>query len=154
MRGRLPKPTAIKIAEGNPGKRRLNEREPQPDAGLPECPDHLDAEARNEWGRIGRALSELGLLTKVDRAALAAYCQLWSRWVDAEIKVRENGMVVTTAQGNLIQNPYLGVCNTCLKLLRQYLVEFGLTPSSRCRLSVPTGDDDADALGDFMRLAE
>ena len=42
-RGPAPKPTAIKKAEGNPGKRKLNTEEPQPLPGVPECPDHLDA---------------------------------------------------------------------------------------------------------------
>ena len=31
MAGRKPKPTAIKELEGNPGKRKLNNKEPKPD---------------------------------------------------------------------------------------------------------------------------
>jgi len=31
MAGRKPKPTALKIIEGNPGKRPLNKNEPKPD---------------------------------------------------------------------------------------------------------------------------
>ena len=31
QRGRKPKPTAVKVLEGNPGKRQLNEMEPQPE---------------------------------------------------------------------------------------------------------------------------
>ena len=38
QKGRKPKPTAIKKLEGNPGKRKLNQNEPQPEKTAPECP--------------------------------------------------------------------------------------------------------------------
>ena len=41
MAGRKPKPTAVKKLEGNPGKRKLNKKEPVPAKGMPECPDWL-----------------------------------------------------------------------------------------------------------------
>ena len=34
MAGRKPKPTAIKKLEGNPGKRKLNRKEPVPAKGI------------------------------------------------------------------------------------------------------------------------
>ena len=37
-RGRKPKPTALKLLEGNPGNRPLNIAEPRP-TGVPNCPD-------------------------------------------------------------------------------------------------------------------
>ena len=40
-RGRKPKPTGIKQLEGNPGKRKLNEREPKPEKKAPSCPKWL-----------------------------------------------------------------------------------------------------------------
>jgi len=69
---------------GNPGKRPLNTNEPQPELGIPELPTMLNGEALLEWHRITVELLQLGLMTKVDRAALAAYCQAWGRWVEAE----------------------------------------------------------------------
>ena len=41
MAGRKPKPTAIKELEGNPGKRKLNKKEPKPEKGMPVCPEWL-----------------------------------------------------------------------------------------------------------------
>ena len=35
MAGRKPKPTAVKKLEGNPGKRKLNTKEPVPAKGMP-----------------------------------------------------------------------------------------------------------------------
>ena len=39
MAGRKPKPTAMKKLEGNPGKRKLNTKEPVPAKGMPVCLD-------------------------------------------------------------------------------------------------------------------
>lgn len=76
MAGRKPKPTAIKKLEGNPGKRKLNRKEPVPAKGMPECPDWLLPEAKAEWERLCEKLSDMGVLTEIDMAAFAAYL-LW-----------------------------------------------------------------------------
>ena len=41
IRGRKPKPTALKLLEGNPGKRPINEHEPVPPKGTVKCPTWL-----------------------------------------------------------------------------------------------------------------
>lgn len=136
MAGRKPKPTALKELAGNPGKRPLNRSEPKPAATLPTCPRHLTGEARREWRRMGGELARMGVVTVVDRAALAAYCQAWARWVDAEGQVAKLGTIVKTANGNLIQNPYLAVANRAMEQMTRLAAEFGMTPSSRSRVQV------------------
>ena len=89
MRGRKPQPTALRRARGNPGKRAYNEAEPQPPKDLPDCPPHLSDVARAEWDRVAVTLHDIGVLTKVDRAALAAYCQAYGRWVEAEEQMKK-----------------------------------------------------------------
>lgn len=140
MAGRKPKPTALKELAGNPGKRPLNEREPKPRAAVPTAPRHLTGEARKEWRRMGRELLALGVLTTVDRAALAAYCVAYARWADAEAQVTKLGTVVKTANGNLIQNPYLAVANRAMDQMMKAAGEFGMTPSSRSRVQVQQAD--------------
>ena len=44
MAGRKPKPTAVKKLEGNPGKRKLNTKEPNPGKGMPDCPGSADGD--------------------------------------------------------------------------------------------------------------
>lgn len=46
QRGRKPKPTAVKMLEGNPGKRSLNAGEPKPEKKAPRCPSWLEDEAK------------------------------------------------------------------------------------------------------------
>lgn len=52
QRGRKPKPTALKMLEGNPGGRPLNTKEPKPEKKAPRCPSWLEDEAKksgNVW---------------------------------------------------------------------------------------------------------
>jgi len=137
MRGRKPTPDAIKALKGNPGKRKL--QLPAARVGMPKyyCPAHLSGEAKKEWHRMLKTLTALGLLAATDRAALAAYCQAYGRWVEAEKKVAEVGLVAQTAAGNVIQNPYLAVANKAMEQMKGYLIEFGMTPSSRARVHAP-----------------
>ncbi len=148
----------MKELAGNPGKRQLNRREPKPANALPPCPRHLSIEAKREWRRMGGELARMGVVTVVDRAALAAYCQAWSRWVDAEGQVARLGTIVKTANGNLIQNPYLAVANRAMEQMAKLATEFGMTPSSRSRIQVAekdAGPSLADVLfGDALELME
>ena len=59
MAGRKPKPTALKKLEGNPGKRKMNTKEPVPGKGMPDCPKWLLPEAKEEWKRLCQKLSEI-----------------------------------------------------------------------------------------------
>lgn len=155
MRGRKPKPNEVKILAGNPGKRKLNPG-PQLARALPRCPGHLVGEARKEWHRVVRELHEAGLLTRVDRGALAAYCSAWSRWVMAETKLAElvskgdpADWVTKTASGYEQQTPWLTISNSAQDLMRKFMVEFGMTPSSRSR--VTAGEKPAEkSLADIL----
>lgn len=149
MRGRKPKPTVEKVLAGNPGGRPLNEHEAQPEVRMPRCPEHLGDEARKEWKRMARQLFDAGLLTSIDRAALAAYCVCYGRWAEAETLVKEKGTIVKTTNGNIVQNPYLAIANRAMDDMRKYLIEFGMTPSSRSRVKavdMDGGDDLASLL--------
>lgn len=52
-----------------------------PEVEIPGCPKHLMPEARKEWRRVAPLLEELGLVARIDRAALALYCQEYAWWV-------------------------------------------------------------------------
>lgn len=142
MRGRKPKPTHLKLVTGNPGRRPINRREPRPAAGLPTAPAELAADAKTEWRRVARALHRAGLLTAIDRAALAAYCQTYARWRQAERALGEMaardpltaGLLIKTQNGNAIQNPLVGVANKAAAAMVRYAAEFGMTPSARSRI--------------------
>lgn len=83
MMGRPNKPTALKTLEGNPGKRPLNENEPKPEPGLPDPPPSLCDIALAEWNERGPGLARIGVITEVDAAIFAAYCQAFADWTRA-----------------------------------------------------------------------
>lgn len=145
-------PTNVKLLRGNPGKRPLNMDEPQPKAVIPPVPKHLDDEARAEWRRMSKRLHEMGLMTEIDRSVLAAYCVAWSRWVLAEDKIREFGLVLKSPdKGWPVQSPYLSIANRALDQMVKLAAEFGMTPSSRSRLSVNKGKDaPSDPMEDLL----
>jgi P27 family predicted phage terminase small subunit len=99
------------------------------------CPAHLTAAAAKEWRRVARALRGMGVLTAIDRAALAAYCQAYGRWVEAEERLRETPMLFKTPSGYVQQSPWLGIINKQLELMGRYMVELGMTPASRSRVT-------------------
>lgn len=136
MRGRPKKPTAWRRMEGNRGKRAWNHAEPQPPKGTPDCPKHLSEEARAEWYRLVDTLVSMGAITIVDRAVLAAYCQAYGRWVEAEQKLEETPVLFKTPSGYVQQSPWLGIANRQMKLMGRYMAEIGLTPASRSRIAI------------------
>ncbi len=141
--GRKPIPTKLKLVAGNPGHRALPKYEPKPRPAMPSCPTFLGQMAKAEWRRIAPKLRDLGLLTQIDRAALAAYCQAYGRWQEAEKQVQT--LLVKTKQGGIIQNPLLGIANRAMDQMNRVLVEFGMTPSSRVRVTRTEDMDDSQA---------
>ena len=101
---------------------------------LPTCPPHLNPAAA-EWRRLAKALQRAGVLTTFDRAALAAYCQAWGRWVEAEERLRETTPLVKTPSGYVQQSPWLAIANKQLELMGRYMTELRMTPASRSRVA-------------------
>lgn len=146
--GRKPKPTRVHILNGNPGKRPLNRQEAQPEIAVPECPSHFAGEEKQEWDRVSKQLVDLGLLSVIDRAALAAYCQAWARWVEAEQHVRLSGLIVKAKEnGKPLVNPYLRIADQAMMQMRAFMVEFGLTPASRSRVHAAPKEKTATGFG-------
>jgi len=147
QKGRKPKPTALKILEGNPGKRQLNTNEPTPVKKAPKCPSWLDNDAKKEWRRLTKQLEDLGLLTTIDMAAFAGYCQAYARWKEAEEFISKHGTIVKTPSGYWQQVPQVSIAQTYLKIMNKFCEQFGLTPSARSRIVADTGQqNEADPM--------
>ncbi len=151
MAGRKPKPTKLKMLEGNPGKRKLNAKEPDPGRGLPTCPVWLLPEAKREWRRLAQKLNLMGVLTEADRATFAAYCQAYARWYEANKHIELEGSVFVTEKGYQQQSPWVGIANTNHRLMMQAAAEFGLTPSARSRIVADTEPKAGDDMEDLLR---
>ena len=147
--GPRPKPLKLRLLDGDAHRERMNFREPKPAPVRPTCPAYLGTLARAEWRRLVPELMQLGLLTRIDRAALAAYCQAYGRWVEAEKVLKDKGPLYATKAGNVIISPMLSVANRAMDQMHRFLTEFGMTPASRSRIVVnPSGGDDEEGLLD------
>ena len=134
--GRKPKPTALKLIAGNPGKRKIKGGEPKPEICTPEPPKHLTLAAVAEWHRLAPQLARLGLMSELDRAAFAMYCQSWARHVEAEQQIAKASALAFTHNGYPIVNPWVTISKQSFDMCRSLLSEFGLTPVARARMAL------------------
>jgi P27 family predicted phage terminase small subunit len=157
-RGPKPQPPALKLVAGNAGRRPIDlDAGINPQVEIPKCPAHLSAEAKTEWKRLSPKLEELGLITALDLAAFAMYCQAYGRWVFAEKRIRElndqaerrakvgevmegdarrfPGFVQKTPSEYEQQSIWLQVSNKALEQTLKLAAEFGLSPSMRARVT-------------------
>lgn len=139
MPGPPKKPTALKLVEGTYREDRVAKNEPKPRVSIPKPPKHLKGEALEEWDRIVQELAENGLITNLDRAALVTYCEFWAHYVQASEKVQRVGVTISTAAGNIIENPSFSIQKRAAEIMHKFLVEFGMTPASRTRISANGG---------------
>ena len=147
--GPPPTPTNLKLLRGNPGKRKLNSNEPDPEPAIPPCPSHLDKVAKKEWRRISKELLALGIISRLDRAALGGYCDAYGRWAEAAQQIQKYGLVFKSPSGYPMPSPYLAILHTALDQMRAFLSEFGLSPASRSRVKV-ANPKQRDLFGDFL----
>lgn len=151
-RGPAPKPTNLKLLQGNPGKRPINKSEPQFPKYVepPKPPSHLNKYGKKEWKRILPVLMNVGLMTEADYAALAAYCQSYGTWVEAEKLIKEKGFTYISDKGNCIQRPEVGIASTAMKNIVTFAREFGMTPSSRSNIKVDATVESKDPFVEFI----
>lgn len=168
-----PKPTKLKLIEGNRGKRKLAE-EVKPNPVMPECPGELDSGAKRFWKYLGPKIERLGLLTEVDGDSFAGVCQTRSRlmliWkqlkrLNLDIakqrkklsRLQKEGPSEETGEKIMIEVAQLkaleGERGFFMKeerlysqVFRMQAAEFGLTPRGRVGLAVSSsGDPDEGA---------
>ena len=151
MRGPAPKPTAVKVLQGNPGKRPLPKGEPRPATAdrVPTAPRWLSEEGRAEWKRLAPRLHAVGLLTEVDGTALGLLCEAFAQYVTAKTIVDREGMLLVSDKGNAYQHPAAGLMTQARGELLKWVREFGMTPSARSRISV-AATEDAPSLADML----
>ena len=153
MPGPRPQPTALRLLRGNPGKRKINQAEPQHAALSLRCPPMLrDPLARAEWRRVAPGLIKSGQVTTVDRALLVGYCQKWAQWQALETVAAEHPFIVKGPNGKPIPNPALTLAFKAYNLLLRSSAELGMTPSARSKVTiVATAVARGSTWGDVLR---
>lgn len=138
--GRKSKPTALKLLQGNPGKRGLKGGPPEPEAlaDVPAPPQwlaDLGLWGVEAWEAVAPWLTRVGILTSTDRHNLEAFCAAYQRWRTAELEIAAKGLTVLTIKGDLKKNPACTVANESMRQMASFGAALGLDPSSRARLT-------------------
>ena len=140
-----PKPTALKIISGNPGKRPLPENEPKPKLLKSlRAPGSLSPQARKYWRVVVKQLSAAKIITELDVPALILYCEAYAQWAHAVHMLDIEGPIIKNADGIPIRSPYLTIADAQLKQVHKMLTEFGMTPSSRTKVKTTDSDTPKD----------
>lgn len=143
--GPKPTPTETKRRRGNPGRRPLNEREPEPPRGAPPMPeDYFDTEGERAWKWLCKQLDTMGTLAESDEDLMILFCDTRSEYRKNRQAVRKYGGVLISPKSTL---PFIGAHTNYEAMLKKQLhtciTELGLSSSSRTRILGPEkGDDD------------
>ena len=154
--GRKPKPRRLKELDGDPKSRFLSKNEPTPPVSDNVIEWNVvknNPVAHRAFTDNVRVLRTMKMLTdaEIPLINIMAICQ--ARIEEAENKVESEGMIAdhtnTKGECNSVAHPAVGVSMKYAQMLRTLCIEFGMTPSSRGRLELPSeekGDDFASKL--------
>src|SRR5688572_2931543 len=145
---------------------------PEPPPGRPEVPEGLSEVELAEWDRMMVRLELSQSLWKVDDASIAQYCRLYAETEAVKEQQVEAKAGLRVLEENLSCRPEtpderlsaedrvqlftqivalhktISKCTDQLRqgrmAIRQYLVEFGLTPASRGRIKLPAKTEPTD----------
>lgn len=143
-------------------------RSPEPTAGRPDPPEVLSEGAQKAWDDMVAAFEDMGMLYRVDAAALFQYARLYAETEAVAVQQAETEATVKILEENLgdvapedkvqlftqiaMLRKLIAKATDQLRqgrmALRQYLVEFGMTPAARGRVKLPAA---AEVEDDFTR---
>jgi P27 family predicted phage terminase small subunit len=148
--GRPPLSIEDRIARGNPSKDKINTEmlaKVEKLYELPPAPVHLGTYGKKEWDRTGPKLVEMRLLAETDLPAFEAYCMNIDLMIESKIAINNEGMLIMGARG-WVRNPAIAAFGQASTAIRGFVSEFGLSPSARSRIKLPS--EDTDILGTLM----
>jgi len=150
--GRPAKPTALKKLAGNPGKRKLNAREPEfrsaPDGF--QAPRGMKGEALAFWDRHYGMLQKSGVLKESDLPAFEVMCSAWGKYKEADVETsKPGGLIQETESGYQAPSGWVVLRGKFYLEWAKLAEHFGLTPSSRSKMKAEAPPE-KDAFAEFL----
>ena len=154
--GRHAKPAVVHLLTGNRSKKSARDLQDEMQGSplpveIPAAPDWLDEHARAEWDRVGPDLVLLGLITRLDRQALAQYCEAVSDYQRWTLKIQRlndemegRGDVMTYRTGAKDLSIWRKLRNDAERRADAAGAKFGFSPLARrnlrAQLQAPQGE--------------
>jgi P27 family predicted phage terminase small subunit len=144
-RGPRPTPTKLRLLHGDKPYR-INDDEPLPGHGSPQCPNEVAPEVREVWDHALNQLIHMDVATPADRDALLCYCEavVTHRRASA-ILAKSQVLVPGAVKGTVTTNPAVRVQRDAAAVIRAFAHEFGFTPSARSEIRTGRRADAAPA---------
>lgn len=149
VRGRKPTPVALKLVEGNPGKRKLPAAPSKPAAkrgpGRPKdavtMPKGLSAKEKATWRSLV-SNAPPGVLTRADENLILQYVRAKRIYDEADQAIQEAPSLFRKWGQGLRAHPAIKVMNDQSDRMTRILSELGFSPTARARLGI--GIDDGE----------
>ena len=136
-RGPKPKPTKLRLLDGNPSRRPINRDEPRPKGEI-RMPEHLSQIARTQWTRIVESMPP-GFYTPADEALLAAYSEAYADHVNASKALKDEESLLADGKAN----PLIAIRNQAARTMATLGTRLGLSPADRTNLKTPPVQEDS-----------
>jgi P27 family predicted phage terminase small subunit len=141
MPGPKPKPTGLKVLEGNRGHQKLPKHEPKPRPITPDPPPYLGAVARRRWDELIPELELSGVITVVDGDVLGCYCAAYQDVCELSADVAEHGKTYEVGtNGAQSTRPEAVLLQKAKDDLRRFGAELGIGAASRTKVEVKKPD--------------
>lgn len=131
-KGTLRKVRAQKHSEAPPPAAKIS--------APPPPPEWLGEAGQKEWKDKTDLLDRLKILHKTDLGLLAMLCREWENYITAELQAQEVSRFYETEKGYIGIHPLHTIAQQHLKAYIQLCNEFGFSPASRSRISMPTDE--------------
>ena len=133
---RYKKPNNLKRIQGTYRADRDDGLELEVQPEIPKCPPHLKGEARKEWNRITKELVQIRSYIHHWIEQHSAHIALYGHtYVQSDKIIRENGLTVMGKRG-MARRPEVLIRSKAMSQMREFLIQFGMTPVSRTRLNI------------------
>jgi P27 family predicted phage terminase small subunit len=154
VRGRKPKPSWLKIVSGNPGRRPMNDAEPEPTGDISSAPEWLTDSQREVW-RTAVENAPPGLLRSIDESVFLVWVIAKDLHRDATEKVAKYGAVIKSPdKGTPMQSPFVSVLNRQAQIMLKAAAEMGFTPSSRSRVKVENRPSKSNKFAELKEIGD
>jgi P27 family predicted phage terminase small subunit len=113
--------------------------------------------AKEYWQEIGGILLQMKLISYADTAAMTLLCDVLAQWVSVRVTIAKRGRVYELlSDGGKVYRarPEVAMEADLWRRASRMLVEFGLTPASRSKVSALGAPEEKDPLSALLDEAK
>jgi P27 family predicted phage terminase small subunit len=125
----------LKIIAGTDQPCRINKDEPQPKSDNIRPPRGLNRRTKTVFNHLLEQLLECRVATEIDAIALGMLATAIVEMNDIQASLEKTGVMVRGRHGYPVISPLFRAARQKQADVRSMLIEFGMTPSSRTRVS-------------------